>query len=337
MRGVHGVTLADIHGEDVELYETNTKASWKHCLDPSPRRIILSNRPVRSDEGLYVKLSGTGSARVGFTNCSPYEDNTLENFEGTVLFDDYLFEKSMRKQIQLNLEEEKFEAIYFAEFETNQKTIQRKRIPKNLTRDNLFLFCEIIFGTIRISFETKGSNPLVCTTVHGDQVAIDENSNAQLKNTTGGIVIPEIEMKINTPVQIVVKPKHKISDGCFFMRYGLTNISLNETTTDTLVKYCIANTDLDNESKETFPFWFENTAVRADAFPGVFMVSITENLDVKTNINSDCIMVNLSPIGPDLRQPVWLVLEVFQADDVMVEVHPSVQHARKQEVVSEGM
>ena len=296
----------------------------------------MTSRPIRHDETVFIKLSGTGGVRLGVTNWSPYADEDIANFNGSILFKDDIYEKSVKQQIQLDFDGENHEAIYQDEFGAESESMQRKPIPTELDIDKLFLFCEIKFGDIRLAFESKDGSILTYASIEAEQIRFDDLKDAMLTNTTGGIIIPDIEMKIDKPVHIFSKASK--SSGSFTIRYGLTNISPAETSEETLKLYTIANTHNGN-----VPAWFKNTEVRTDAFKGSFTLCITKDFEIETNINADCEKGNVVPfgpdcewdisvpIGPDLQKPVWLVLEAFQCD-VMIEL----QHDMEQEINSIG-
>ena len=319
-RAVNGATLIDLHGEDVELHDSHTRASWKQQREPDPRRIVLSNRPLTAGDFIYITLSGTGCTRLGVTNYSEHDDDP-EEFLGEVLFEDVLYNASIHKQMELKSDGATEEVEYCYRYETDKNTIQRTKMPEQMDRDRLYLFCEIRFGNIRVSVETKYGKSLIVNSVAGEQIMLDECDFAMLTNTTGSVVIPEIELKIDKPVHIDVKPKQKLSKGFLLVRYGLTNVPPSETKEKTLMTYCLARMKLkdDNQDEEVNnPSWFRNDEIRVEDCSGLFTVGITKDFDLTSNINRDFEEKSFVVMGADLQKPVWLVVEVFQAD-VMVE------------------
>ena len=292
---------------------------------PDRRRVIVTSRPIRNDETVYLKLCGTGGVRIGITDLPHYADGDIAEFNGYILFKDKVFEKSVKRTIQKACDGENHVLVYHDEFGAENELMQRKLIPSELVIKTLFLFCEIKFGDIRIAFESRDGNSMTYMSTYADQIRFDDNKDAMLTNTTGGIIISDIELKIDKPMRIILKANQWA--GNFIIRYGLTNISPAETTEETLKLYTIANEQNRNGKLDrNIPTWFKTCEVRTDAFTGSFTFCITKDNEIQTNINSDCETRNMVPFvytyekgilvhsGPDLQKPVWLVLEVFECD-----------------------
>ena len=292
---------------------------------PDRRRVIVTSRPIRNDETVYLKLCGTGGVRVGITDLPHYADGDIAEFNGSILFKDQVFEKSVKRTIQKACDGENHVLVYHDEFGAENELMQRKLIPSELVIETLFLFCEIKFGDIRIAFESRDGNSMTYMSKYADQIRFDDNKDAMLTNTTGGIIISDIEFKIDKPMRLILKANQWT--GNFIVRYGLTNLSPAETTEETLKLYTIANEQNRNGTLDrNIPTWFKTSEVRTDAFTGSFTFCITKDNEIQTNINSDCETRNMVPFvytyekgilvhsGPDLQKPVWLVLEVFECD-----------------------
>lgn len=220
--------------------------------------------------------------------------------------------------------------------EAEKESTRRSTVPTDFEVDTLFLFGEIIFGSIRLSFQSSLGASLTNISMRADQIVFDETGHATLSHTTGCVVIPEIELKIDTPVFIILKPTGRLSGTNRFLRFGLTNIPPRETTEDTLLSYALANSTRGKTaqcSAEDIPYWFRDEALRAESFTSdsCFTLCLTKEFELRTNINpireDECLVV----IGPDLKQPTWLVLETFQAE-VIVEA----QHKVNQEAIVKG-
>ena len=334
-RIIHGVTLHKLHGEDVDLHDSNTKAIQKRQQSPNPRRVVLTNRALESGDVVHITLSGSGCCRLGFTNYFADESGNISDLTGFSLFEDDLFEASKNKQVQITMDDETLEAIYCDRYEADNTTIQRMIIPDQLNHACLFLFCEIVFGNIHILIETVDGVPLLNDAVTGEQIILDDRAFAMLNNTSGSVVIPGIEMKAEQPFLITVKPKQGHSKDCLIVRYGLTNVPLTETTENTLRSYCLAGARVkDEDNVETIDnlSWFHIDEIRVDHCSQVFTVCLSKDLGITSNMNRDYDEKYFAVIGPDLLKPAWLVMEVFEAD-VMI----GVPHQQIDEPVSEGL
>ena len=334
-RIVHGVTLHELHGEDVDLHDSNTKAILKRQQSPNPRRVVLTNRALESGDVVHITLSGSGCCRLGFTNYYADEPGNISDLTGFSLFEDDLFEASKNKQVQVNKDGDALEAVYCDRYEADNTTIQRMIIPDRLNHECLFLFCEIVFGNIHILMETVDGTPLLNNLMTGEQIILDDRGFAMLNNTSGSVVIPEIEMKAEQPFLITVKPKQNHSKDCLIVRYGLTNVSLTETTENTLRSYCLAGATAkyeDDVETKDISSWFHIDEIRVEHCSQVFTVCLLKDLGIMSNMNRDYDEKSFVVMGPDLRKPMWLVVEVFEAD-VIIEV----PHQHINEPISEGL
>ena len=334
-RVIHGVTLHKLHGEDVDLHDSNTKAILKLQQSPNPRRVVLTNRALESGDVVHITLSGSGCCRLGFTNYFADESGSISDLTGFSLFEDDLFETSKNKQVEIIMDGEALEAVYCDRYEADNTTIQRMIIPDQLNQANLFLFCEVVFGNIRILIETKDGASLLNDSVTGEQIILDNRGFAMLTNTSGSVVIPEMEMKAEQPFLITVKPKQNHSKDYLIVRYGLTNVPLTETTENTLRAYCLARTrvkDVDDVKTIDNLSWFHLDEIRVEHCSQVFTVCLSKDLGIMSNMNRDYDEKNFVVMGPDLQKPMWLVVEVFEAD-VIIEV----PHQQIDEPISEGL
>ena len=334
-RVIHGVTLHELHGEDVDLHDSNTKAILKRQQSPNPRRVVLTNRALESGDVVHITLSGSGCCRLGFTNYFEDESSNISDLTFFSLFEDNLFETSKTKQVEINMDGEALEAVYCDRYEADNTTIRRMLIPDGLNHACLFLFCEIVFGNIHILIETVDGAPLFNDAVTGEQIILDDRGFAMLNNTTGSVVIPEVEMKAEQPFLITVKPKQNHSKDCLIVRYGLTNVPLTETTENTLRAYCLAGARVkDEDDVETIDIlsWFHIDEIRVEHCSQVFTVCLSKDLGIMSNMNRDYDEKYFVVMGPDLRKPMRLVVEVFEAD-VIIEV----PHQQLDEPISEGL
>ena len=334
-RVIHGVTLHELHGEDVDLHDSNTKAMQKRQQSPNSRRVMLTNAALESGDVVHIHLSGSGCCRLGFTNYFADESGNISDLTGFSLFEDDLFETSKNKQVEIIMDGEALEAVYCDRYEADNNTIHRKIIPSQLNHGCLFLFCEIVFGNIHISIETVDGAPLLNDNMTGEQILLDDRGFAMLNNTSGSVVIPEVEMKAEQPFLITVKPKQNHSKNCLIVRYGLTNVPPTETTENTLMAYCLAGArvkDEDDVGSIHNLSWFHIDEIRVEHCYQVFTVCLSKDLGIMSNMNRDYEEMNFVVMGPDLQKPMWLVVEVFEAD-VIIEV----PHQLIDEPVSEGL
>ena len=334
-RVIHGVTLHELHGEDVDLHDSNTKAILKLQQSPNPHRVVLTNKALESGDVVHITLSGSGCCRLGFTNYFDDKSSNISDLTFFSLFEDDLFDTSKNKQVQINMDGDALEAVYCDRYEAGNNTIQRMVIPDQLNQAFLFLFCEIVFGNIHILIETVDGALLLNDAVTGEQIIVDDRGFAMLNNTSGSVVIPEIEMKAEQPFLITVKPKQKHSKDCLIVRYGLTNVAPTETTENTLMAYCLAGARVkDEDDAKTIHnlSWFHIDEIRVEHCYQVFTVCLSKDLGIMSNMNRDYDEMNFVVMGPDLQKPMWLVVEVFEAD-VIIEV----PHQLIDELISEGL
>ena len=329
------MTLHELHGEDVDLHDSNTKAILKRQRSPNPRRVVLTNTALESGDVAHITLSGTGCCRLGFTNYFEDESSNISDLTFFSLFEDDLFEASKNKQVQINMNGDALEAVYCDRFEADNTTIQKMIIPDRLNHECLFLFCEIVFGNIHILIETVDGAPLLNDTVIGEQIILDDRGFAMLNNTSGSVVIPEVEMKAEQPFLITVKPKQNHSKDRLIVRYGLTNVPLTETMENTLRAYCLAGArvkDEDDVKTIDISSWFHTDEIRVEHCSQVFTVCLSKDLGIMSNMNRDYDEKYFVVMGPDLQKQMWLVMEVFDAD-VIIEV----PHQQIDEPISEGL
>ena len=339
-KGGNGVTLYELHGEDIELYDSNTKAVWVDRPMADRRRIVVTNRPIRNDETVYIKLCGTGGIRLGLTNWSNDGDGDIANFSGYILFKDKIYEKSVKRKIQKAYDDNEHFLVYHDEFGAENESMQRKLIPLDWDFETLNLFCEISFGDIRVAFETRDGQTMTYVPTVANQIIFDDK-DAMLTNTTGSTIIPDIEIQIDDPMRIFVKAN--AVSGNSIIRYGLTNIPPNETTGEILKAYSTASTqNRGSERDKGFPAWFKTCEVRTHDSNGIFTFCMTKDYEIQTNFNCNCEMTNIVPVvysyekdklvhsGPDLQKPIWLVLECFECD-VRVEVEHELNEPHRTE------